>query len=114
MIYFFIRQQFTPAVFGVSKTSDHITNAYIKEIIESCPKLLRIEIPEAYLSLDDDGDDEEEELDELNHRLSKRYEQKRVESELHISEDQVGIFMTEAPKTSSVGLKRSLTYRGHD
>jgi len=121
-------------------SASHIRMADLKQFVEQCPKLLRIDVPGAYLNLEDDDNDMD--MDDLNAMLVRRAEKirqgvcldggaamgdvdellvKRAEemqnekcSRRSIAMGEVGIFATEQAQNSGVGLKRSFRYRAHD
>lgn len=90
--------------------SDHIRLDHLRQFIEQSPRLMRIEVPTAYLNIDED---DESTLDDMNETLTKR----AVEFQggvRGIDMSRAGIFMTESSRSMGVGLKRSFRYRGHD
>lgn len=89
-------------------SSSHIKPYDISRFVEECPALLRIEVPEAYLNLDDDDNL----LDELDDVLSRRAAKRRSDKLTNIKADRVGIFTIPAQVAPSVGMKRSFKYRG--
>lgn len=87
--------------------SDHIRMSDVEQFVRNCPRLLRIEVPVAYLNVDDFSDHG---TNDLNKTLSSRFKEggDSIKSELDV--DEVGIFMTEPHENAGVGLKRSLRY----
>lgn len=90
--------------------SSHIRIADLKQFVDSCSKLMRIDVPEAYLNVDDDDDDA---LDELNEVLTKRRESLQGGTR-RLSTAMTGIFMTAQAQVAGVGMKRSFRYRDGD
>lgn len=89
-------------------TSSHIRLTDLKQFVDLCPKLMRIDVPEAYLSIDEEDDAA---LDELNDVLGKRVKDLNG-GRRRLSIESAGIFMTERPHDTGVGMKRSFRYRG--
>lgn len=86
-------------------SSDHLHVEDLGRLVDSMPKLLRLEIPEAYLNTND-FEMYDEELDEINGKLAKRLDTQHGGSK-NISKDSAGIFMNEPSQNSGPGLKRS-------
>lgn len=87
--------------------SDHIKMSDLERFVENCPRILRIEVPTAYLNVDDFSDHG---TNDMNRKLLQRFKEagEGVKSELSI--DEAGVFMTEPKENAGVGLKRSLRY----
>jgi len=90
-------------------SSTHIRVQDLQQFVAHCPRLVRIEVPEAYLNVDED---EDHEMDLLNESMTKRSIELMKESNLSIELDQAGVFATQSNPNSGVGLKRSFIYRG--
>lgn len=89
-----------------------ITIPELMLFVDTCPKLLHIEVPEAYLGLrTSDGKQDEDDLDELNSRLRSRAEGIRNSTGTDVDIEDVGVFLTDNLNPSGVGMKRSLRYR---
>lgn len=89
--------------------SDHILVELFTRLIQEMPRLMRLEVPEAYLN-NSDFERHEDELDELNQILSKRQESQKG-GKRRLKSDAAGIFMNEPSENSGPGLKRSFRYR---
>lgn len=94
-------------------SASHIRIPYLKQFIEGCPRLIRVDVPGIYLNIDDDEENEID-LDDLNEMLVKRAEEmQESKSEIKFAIGQhVGIFVTERSANAGVGMKRSFRYRG--
>lgn len=91
--------------------SDHIGLGELKQFIENCPRLLRIEVPVAYLNVDDfvgDG------TNEMNSTLLRRAKEATERPKSGLTIDEVGLYMTEPKENAGVGLKRSFRYPAND
>lgn len=90
--------------------SDHIRADDLKEIVEHCPSLLRIDVPYAYLDVDNfiDGD-----MNAMNTVLSGRAKSATDPLKSGLTMDEVGIFITEPKENAGVGLKRSFRYNAN-
>lgn len=91
-------------------SSNHIRLSALEQFAQMCPKLIRIDVPEAYLSIDEEDDDT---LDKLNSILGKRAAELKGGTR-GMSVTQAGVFTTEGPKNAQVGMKRSFRYRDGD
>jgi len=92
-------------------SATHIRIPDLQQFVQLCPKLLRIDVPEAYLDIDEDNEDLD--LDDLNEILVKRAKQvQENDGQGRITLSQVGIFATTRAQNVGVGLKRSFRYRG--
>ncbi|KAJ9651892.1 hypothetical protein H2198_008856 [Neophaeococcomyces mojaviensis] len=89
-------------------SSTHITVESLRQFVTHCPKLVRIEVPEAYFNVEED---EDYQMDLLNESLTKRAEELTDSVKLSICPDQVGIYTTQSNPNLGVGLKRSFIYR---
>lgn len=87
--------------------SDHIRAGDLREVFGHCPRLLRIDVPVAYLDVDNFID---EVTNEINSVLSRRAKDMIKTSRSGLTMEEVGIFMTEPKKNAGVGLKRSFRY----
>lgn len=87
--------------------SDHIRMSDLEQFVENCPRLLRIEVPIAYLNVDDFSDHG---TNDMNRKLSHRFKEADRGTKSGLSIDEIGIFMTEPKENAGVGLKRSLRY----
>lgn len=89
--------------------SDHLLIETFGGLIREIPRLMRLEVPEAYLNAKD-LDTNEEELDEVNQELTNRVNMYQG-GKRRIRKDNAGIFMNEASKNTGPGMKRSFRYR---
>ena len=94
-------------------SANHIRLPDLKQFVELCPQLLRIDVPGPYLNIDEDEDENDMDLDDLNEILVKRAAEMRKDkiSSRAIPISQVGIFATERAQNAGVGMKRSFRYR---
>lgn len=86
--------------------SDHIRADDLRHMIEHCPRLLRIDVPVAYL----DVDSFEGGTNDMNAELCRRAKDATETSKSGLKMDEVGIFITEPKENAGVGLKRSFRY----
>ncbi|KAK5942221.1 hypothetical protein PMZ80_006176 [Knufia obscura] len=91
-------------------TASHIRMADLKQFVELCPKLLRIDVPGAYINLDDDDDMD---MDDLNEMLVKRVQEMQKQERTVIGISQTGVFATERAQNAGPGMKRSFRYRAN-
>ena len=94
-------------------SANHIRIPDLKQFVELCPQLLHIDVPETYLNIDDDEDENDMDLDDLNEILVKRAAEMAKDkiSSREVPMNQVGIFATERAQNAGVGMKRSFRYR---
>lgn len=84
--------------------SDHIMTGDLRQFINNCPRLLRIEVPTAYLDVNDFIGNGTGDMDTT---LAQRIETSAAESGTQLSKEEAGIFITEPGSNAGVGLKRS-------
>ena len=90
--------------------SDHILVVDVEKFRQGCPRLMRLEVPEAYLS-DKDFDIHEDRVDQLNEDLANRA--KDLEGGLlGIDTSSAGLFITPPSANTGPGLKRSVRVPG--
>lgn len=89
--------------------SDHLFIEIFERLVKEMPRLMRVEVPEAYLNADD-LDASEAKLDEVNRELTQRADHFKG-GKREISKEDAGIFMNEASKNTGPGLKRGFQYR---
>lgn len=89
--------------------SDHIEAEDLRQIVDHCPRLLRIDVPIAYLNVDSF---DHEGTNDINAVLSRRFKDATEAPKSGLMMDEVGCFITEPKENAGVGLKRSFRYNG--